>query len=469
MVKQIGKTLYQFDMPCGDKVEVGDKESVDFKPHIKLNRWDGECFIKVQMAGDIEGEVEYELVDDKLKTKYKIKYGDFEQEVEAEFYPLAPTEQFKLGGFEFEVILKEKPSSNEIVFDIETQWLKFYYQPALTLEEIAEGCIRPDNVVGSYAVYHATRTNMHRGKAEAEKYKVGKAFHIYRPKVIDADGVWIWADLLLDEPDGKLIITINQSWLDSAVYPITVDPNFGHESSGASSEDFQDKIGGWGGTPSSAGIADSITAYITSYDAGDKAKAALYKDSDASLLSPQSEEKTGPYEDGWQTFDITSGPSLTTVKHYITVWADSSMVLRLDTGGSGHAYDTETYGAYPDPWAQSPSSYIRSIYCTYTPSDGAVTVTPITLALTLTEYASILKEKLTPTTLALTTASFAPILKEILTPSTLALVIAGYIPVIIVPTVHRNVADDFWDWSYEPPIRVTITPLPDEIQFKEKE
>jgi len=142
--------------------------------------------------------------------------------------------------------------------------------------------------------------------------------------------------------------------------------------------------------------------------------------------------------------------------------------------------------------------------------DGNVTVTPTTLALATTKYIPILKEVITPnilalgitvyvpvlkevitlttlalvtaghipsinvgtrivpSTLALTMLGYAPILKEVLTPSTLALLLMGYIPVIAIPAVHRNVADDFWEWFYEPPVKVTITPIPDEIQFKER-
>ena len=41
-ITQPSPTAYEATLPCGDKVEIGDIESIDFKPCIKLNRWGGE-------------------------------------------------------------------------------------------------------------------------------------------------------------------------------------------------------------------------------------------------------------------------------------------------------------------------------------------------------------------------------------------------------------------------------------------
>ena len=84
------------------------------------------------------------------KKESKIKWTD--GIVEAQFYELDN------GDFEFEYILKSIPSSNVIEFDIETKGLNFFYQPELTQQEIDEGASRPENVIGSYAVYHKTQS-----------------------------------------------------------------------------------------------------------------------------------------------------------------------------------------------------------------------------------------------------------------------------------------------------------------------
>jgi hypothetical protein len=173
----------------------GRQEQIEFnkttdKHEVLLKRWDGECYIKVSRK---EKDLNIKQVT---------------------------------GGLRLEVILNKKPASNVISLDIETEGLVFYYQPPLTKEEIDRGAKRPENVVGSYAVYHATKTGKYRNKEEAEKYKSGKAFHIYRPKAIDAIGKWVWCDLNITiNPDGKTGVmtrTIPQDFLDQAVYPITI-------------------------------------------------------------------------------------------------------------------------------------------------------------------------------------------------------------------------------------------------------
>ena len=51
----------------------------------------------------------------------------------------------------------EKPLSNVISLSIQSKGLKFYYQGPLTDKEKAEGIIRPEEVTGSYAVYHESK------------------------------------------------------------------------------------------------------------------------------------------------------------------------------------------------------------------------------------------------------------------------------------------------------------------------
>jgi len=85
-------------------------------------------------------------------------------------------------------------------------------------------------VVGSYAVYHSTKRNNIVGGME---YQTGKAFHIYRPHAVDADGVKVWCEL--DITEGELTVTVPEDFLNKASYPVVVDPTFGYSSVGASS------------------------------------------------------------------------------------------------------------------------------------------------------------------------------------------------------------------------------------------
>jgi hypothetical protein len=377
---KINDTTYEVTLPAGDRVKIGEKEAVDFKPHLRLNRWDGECFVKVGLATMSQGSpvVEGE----------KVRW--VEPELEACFYPLEPVtvggfSRNELGGFEFEITLKKKPAKNTVELDIETKGLKFYYQPPLTPEEVAEGAVRPDSVVGSYAAYHANKTSVHRSKADAERYKCGKAFHIYRPKIIDANGDWVWAELNIDEPNGKLIITVDQDWLNKAIYPVVVDPTFGYESVGSSTA----SLSHWGPyrclytMGGSDGTGDSITAYFQEDTGNDtKYKFAVYSGNNVISNGVTEEGTVLANGQGWYTRDFLTSPALTASADYWLAAAcekygsGASVYFKYyyDTGDTDQAArDTTNYeDVFPDPWSND-NTYARkfSIYCTYTEGGGA--------------------------------------------------------------------------------------------------
>ena len=81
-------------------------------------------------------------------------------------------------------------------------------------------------MIGSYAAY----------RTDTVRNQPNKAFHIYRPWAVDSKGNKVWCSF---DPnwDGvsDLNITVPQSFLDSANYPITIDPTFGYTIAGSSS------------------------------------------------------------------------------------------------------------------------------------------------------------------------------------------------------------------------------------------
>jgi len=373
-IKPINPTTYEVGLPFGDKVEIGDKEAGDFKPHLKLNRWDGECFIKVGLP----------ITDKRTPVVEGDKVKWIEPNREAHFYPFEPRIvggflQNELGGFEFEIILKKKPAKNTITLDIETQGLKFYYQPELTPKEIADGAVRPDNVVGSYAVYHDTRTNMHSSKEDAEKYKCGKAFHIYRPKVKDAVGSETWADLLLDEPNGKLIITIDQDFLDNAVYPVSIDPNFGYETQAGTYKWFGGgyMYGDLHTSPAGNNNAVSISVWCHRYGSAFDLKGVLVLHSNLNIVAngvgPPVEV---PVSDAWITSTFATQPSLSASTEYVLMvipeCSGSDCCLYYDTGEAdqGHQDYSNNYASPTDPTDAYHNTRLYSIYCTYEEAAG---------------------------------------------------------------------------------------------------
>ena len=356
-------------------VEIGDSKQVDFKPQIKLMRWDNDVNLSIR------GQESAGSTADTIGSTIKYVSADYE----IHFYEISDE---KIGtGFEFEWVLKTKPASNVFTTTLLSKELNFFYQPKLTDEysvgfssefgrEIASvtetevkdllGNIivsRPLNVVGSYAVYHKTKGVIN--DSSSFSYGCGKAFHIYRPKAIDSKGEEVWAELNINEAAGTLTVTVNEKWLETASYPVRIDPTFGNTNLGASGYSMFDYISGYIGTPASSGTTSSISVGINTI-AGGRHKYALYKVSDGSLLSPQSAE--GPISTGWNTIDVSivvvGGTS-----YYVVGWGqeDSTMLISGDSGaGSGKYMFKPGGGSWPTTYSPSTSANSRSAYATYT-------------------------------------------------------------------------------------------------------
>ncbi|KPJ57410.1 hypothetical protein AMJ49_00515, partial [Parcubacteria bacterium DG_74_2] len=400
-IKEIEPEKYAFKSLSEDVIEIGTEKHSPPQPYLKLEKWDEEVSLKI----NIPFAVEDKIVLDENKVRYQGK-------VDIEFYPREPEEieeeiagelhsfkQNKQGGVEFDTILYQKPESNIFEFSIETKGLKFYYQPPLDpdhptwADENGNGIadsFRPENVVGSYAVYHEIQDKFFKTEEEAEKYKVGKVFHIYRPKVEDVEGNEIWADLNIDKAKGTLIITIDQSWLDNASYPVKVDPNFGYETEGGTSYNLHAiSAGFWkrAGTAwemPAAGIAGSLSAYIGGGNSfADFTAGINQKDSEGTDSHGEIEYKENldcDAADHWETF-ILAGTS------FLSIGVDYILNIEATGGTSFQAYYVygdanevtsyiEQYGdfTWESPWDVSPegTAVKYSIYCTYNEQDITV-------------------------------------------------------------------------------------------------
>jgi hypothetical protein len=363
---------FRFKTLSDDYVYIGDPSDREFHPKITLNRWQGECFLKILYDDSNIPKSSRTCEFDASKVRWNTP--DF-------VLNLYPSTDAELGGLEIEIILKKKPSANVFAFRIQSQGLKFYYQPPLTKEEIDAGAVRPENVVGSYAVYHATKTSMHRSKEDAEKYRAGKAFHIYRPKATDSAGNTAWCDLNIDEALGVLMVTVPQEFLDKAVYPVSVDPTFGYTTVGGTEQAYviAEIRGSWFTCPES-GTANSVTAYLAAPGGGSYGKAGLYKKSDYSLVG-QTPTQYVPQAAQWNTFNFSSPqPSLSNIDYYIVfASAGASLASRIsmyyDAETGKGAYSSWSIDGLPDPWSPTVEDKKYSIYCTYTAAAPIVTVT----------------------------------------------------------------------------------------------
>src|SRR3990167_10474814 len=195
---------------------VSKVELMKDEPKVILSKWDDEVRLGVSY-NKVDGKGKRALLSS--RTEWKDSKG--KEELHA--YPIDDS------TYEIEIVLNEKPLTNVFDFTIDgAENLDFFYQPELTQAEIDEGALRPENVIGSYAVYHKTKANHRVGSTN---YATGKAFHIFRPKAVDNDGNEVWAEL--SYADDVLSVIVPEKFLETAIYPVVVDPTLGYTSIGA--------------------------------------------------------------------------------------------------------------------------------------------------------------------------------------------------------------------------------------------
>lgn len=346
------------------EVEIGDsKDSSTFQPQVKIMRWDNEV------------NASFRLLDNDLKDKtpvlenkkIKIKGND----KEAHLYSIKPCEKHPEGAYEFEVILKKKPKTNIIEFSIVDKDVEYFYQPPLTQEQINKGAERPENIVGSYAVYtKSQKINSVGGK----EYKAGKVGHIYRPKIIDSVGTEVWGELHIE--NGLMSVTIPQDFLDSVVYPVrhAAGDTFGFGSVGGSTDTDVRSMGGdsnkeaVGSLFSGAlGTATSLSFYCK--DANDSGGApmggAIYLHSDSTKLVSY-HSSTTPASFTWLSIDIAD--TVIAAVDYVLMGGLSQQNLhaKYDTGATDQGHGDDSSGG---TWLAT-ASFVHntnkySIYCTY--------------------------------------------------------------------------------------------------------
>lgn len=344
--------------------EIGDTKQAAFYPQLKLPVWDNECNFSIRLvdADPTNGVV--------LNEKDVVVW--FRAGRTCRFY------QKPGSGFEFEVELAAAPAKNWLDFTLQHKGLRFLYQPALTAEEIAESAERPENVVGSYAVYHATRRgNLTGGKA----YGTGKAFHIYRPSIKDAADVTAWCDLELDTENNTARITIPQAFLDAATYPVIVDPDFGYTSVGASTTGGNaNELKGVPLTAPASGTLDSVSAWCAINSAGNHVKCLLALASTGAILTngigAAVSIPTGTPPASAAASTMASPPAITGSTAYIAALVLEGFTSRLyyDAGSAGDSYAETNDYASPATLGTTPGNdKVWSIFFTYTASGGAST------------------------------------------------------------------------------------------------
>lgn len=312
--------------------------------------------------------------------------------------PLAASSTFEDGGYEINVRLNSKPASNVFKFSVDNaNQFDFFYQPPLDQAPMDPGitsctemqCFdkdgtlrnaRPENVVGSYAVYYKAHANHIDGQTN---YSTGKAFHIFRPKVTDAKQNSVWATLSYS--DGVLSLAVPQDFLDNAVYPVLIDPTIGYTTAGATDNFFSpgnNAIASMFGTYA-ASSGDSITQfsiYTSNFGSDGPTKMVAYTVSGSNPSSRTgSVVSTTISGSTFQWYNISASISLTGGTTYCVAageWATGTFDIKSDAGSAGDE-NFNTSSSLTASWTSGSTAAKKfSMYATVTAGGGGGTATP---------------------------------------------------------------------------------------------
>lgn len=299
---------------------------------------------------------------------------------------------FGEGGFKMDILLNEKPDTNIFCYDIENhQDYDFFYQGELTPEEIADGAERPEDIVGSYAVYHKTKRDHVLGE---ENYATGKVMHIPRPEVWELNNPTTtreWAELSYNE--GELCVTVSALYLEEANYPVRVDPTFGYTTLGGSSNVLNNTSNfirrGNVFTTTESGALDSITVGLgREQNSSETVHFFLHQINSAGANSHgEIAEVSGSLSlttSGQFFTQSTSGQSISASTDYVISVAPASFAPAADQQ-TRYYYDGTSSGTEindqvttfaeltEDPWNKATYTgtiFRMSIYATYTATGG---------------------------------------------------------------------------------------------------
>lgn len=259
--------------------------------------------------------------------------------------------------------------------------VEFHYQPELTAQEISDGCLRPEEIVGSYAIYlqSGLRGYCKRSNGTSVNYRTGKLGHITRPLFIDGDGNKAWGTMHIDTSSYPYVmrVSVESAWLDNAAFPVLLDPTIGNTTVGASTAALNSSYM-WGDgdfVAASGGDVESISVYNPS--SSKLMTVGLYDELPSALVASTSEE-LHPGGGAWHTMLLSSSATIATGQGYwLIVSGPSGTSMSYDTvAGAGGNTNNHPYvaGVMPDPITMDSTSYNReiSIYATYSESGGVV-------------------------------------------------------------------------------------------------
>lgn len=338
-------------------IEIGDaKKPEKIYPQFKIKKWDNECNISFRLSETNYDDYSVNCGNESIVFSKKTK--------EIKLYEIE-------NGFEFQIDLLEKPNTNIMEFSLNAKGVDFFYQPELTQEEKENGDFRPENVIGSYAIYTSEEKINYVGGKE---YKTGKVGHIYRPRIIDSAGTEVWGELNIT--GNTLSVMIPQDFIDNAVYPIrhAAGLTFGYTTQGASeSAAGSNKACFSKAAPSFSGSINSIYICVRNEGGVDREfKSLVCLNSDGTIVSngiSPTGTIAGSAAKNFYSVNYSSKPTISASTNYLLGYVQSSsLITYYDTGSAGDGvYKDNSYSSPTDlSLPLSNNDRKHSIYADYT-------------------------------------------------------------------------------------------------------
>ena len=305
-------------------VKVGGVNPSDFVPSINMSRWNDECWLNVKSTNLGIGEKEVfdgKCVSLQLRNERHRYYVD------------------KSNNLEYEIVLQSRPVSNQIELELAfSKGLEFCPQPPVSTNDVRV----PEDVRDSYAVYCKHSNN---------RYKSGKFCHLYRIAAMDQLGHSRWCKQEIK--DSLWTIILPQDFLDTATYPITVDPVLGYDTIGASTQRVYNsmKMGSSFMSPAVAGVATLFHAAISAVGSPPNQKFAIY-DTDQATENPGGKplidgvEMTNPSVSDDNQVAAQGGAIAASTKYWIgTICQSGNNYVKCDFIGNPWIGSGTTYAA----------------------------------------------------------------------------------------------------------------------------
>jgi hypothetical protein len=317
--------------------------------------------------------------------------------------------------FKFDIICASKPQKSRWRFKMtHSDDVRFLFQDTLENEYLIEGDAtykteqeyldahsRPEDVIGSYAVYCDLWGEVRNQKREVLfSPRTGKLMHIFRPWVRDNNDSGIWAEYeltIISETEKYLDIIIPSDWLEKAAYPVTIDPDLGDSTCGGSSNRADQETVARSFTSSEAGDITDIgsCAKNTSSVGTREFYMSAYQDAgggnDSQLLAEVTRTLSISEDD---CTDGTGATETYSVNDHPDGSSDYWIANSGNDGKSARCYDFdadsvkkvsgEDHPASQDWSAAADSSYKIDVWVVYTTAAGALEIN-INDTVTITE------------------------------------------------------------------------------------